>query len=81
MTNDQRVMYDIFSDKGAHSTEWVQITKDFLNVSFSGGSHVVKFPCKKCRNYMFLFQDDIEIHLRKVGFMWNYLVWHDHGMV
>jgi hypothetical protein len=30
---------------------------------------------------MFLSHDDIQIHLCKVGFMPNYLVWHDHGEV
>jgi hypothetical protein len=46
MVNDRRVIYDRFSVRGAHSTEWVQITKDFLNLAFVGGHHVAKCPCK-----------------------------------
>jgi hypothetical protein len=30
MVDDRREMYDGFIDKSAHSTEWVQITKDFM---------------------------------------------------
>jgi hypothetical protein len=47
MANDQRVMYEGFSDKGGHSTEQVQITKDFLNLAFFGGPHVAKCPFQK----------------------------------
>jgi hypothetical protein len=54
MANNQMAMYDGYSGKGAHSTDWVQIAKDFLNLAFVGGRHVVKCPCKKCQNYMFL---------------------------
>ena len=67
-------MYDGFSDKGAHSTDWVRIAKDFLNLAFTGGRHVAKCPCKKCGNYRLLSQDDIQVHLAKEEFMPNYLV-------
>jgi hypothetical protein len=30
MADNGKVMYDIFSKKSDHSTEWVQIIKDFL---------------------------------------------------
>jgi hypothetical protein len=34
-------MYDRFSDTGKHSAEWVQITKEFLKLAFTGGHHGV----------------------------------------
>jgi hypothetical protein len=42
MADDRRVMYDGFNDKGGHSTEWVRITKGFLNLAFAGGRRVAK---------------------------------------
>jgi hypothetical protein len=81
MADDQRAMYDEFSDKGGHSTEWVQITKDLLNLAFACGCLVVKCPCKKCGNYKILPQYDMQGHLIKDGFMPNYLMWRDHEEV
>jgi hypothetical protein len=74
-------MYDEYRDKGADYTECVQIPMDFLNLAFAGGRCVVKCSCKKCRNYKFLFQDDIQLHLCNVRFMPKYLVWHGHEEV
>jgi hypothetical protein len=81
IAKDRRVMYDRFSEKDGHSTEWVQIVKDFLNQAFPGGRCVVKCSCKICRNYTFLTQDEVQVHLCNKGSMPNYLVWHDHGEV
>jgi hypothetical protein len=47
MVDDRREMYDEYGDKGAHSTECVQILKDFLNLAFAGGRCVVKCSYKK----------------------------------
>jgi hypothetical protein len=59
MVEDRRVMYDEFSEKSGHSTEWVQIIKDFLNQAFVGGRCVAKFLCKICQNYRFLTWDEV----------------------
>jgi hypothetical protein len=67
--------------KVEHSTFYVQIIKDFLNQSFAGGHCVAKCLCKICRNYRFLTQDKVQVHLWKKGFMPKYLVWRDHGEV
>jgi hypothetical protein len=32
MAEDRRAMYDEFSDKGAHSTEWFEVAKNFLKL-------------------------------------------------
>jgi hypothetical protein len=35
--DDRRAIYDRFSEKNGHLTEWVQIVKDFLNQAFASG--------------------------------------------
>jgi hypothetical protein len=79
--NDRRVMYDGFSDKGGHSTEWAWITKDLLNLAFDRGRRVARCLCKKCGNYKRLPQYDMQSQLAKDEFMLNYLMWRDHGEV
>jgi hypothetical protein len=48
MTDDQWAVYDGFSDKGAHSIEWFEITKNFLKLVFAGDHHKAKCPCNRC---------------------------------
>jgi hypothetical protein len=81
MAKEKSMMYDGFSEKSGHSTEWVQIVKDFLNQAFAGGGHVTKCSCKICQNYRFFTQDEVQVHLCKKGFMLNYLVWRNHEEV
>jgi hypothetical protein len=81
MVEDRRAMYNGFSEKGGHSTEWVRVVKDFLNQGFPGGRCVAKCPCKICQNYRFLAQDVVQLHHCKKGFTPNYMVWQDHGEV
>jgi hypothetical protein len=50
MVDDRKVMYDGFSDKGAHSMEWVHITQDFLNLAFFVGRRAMKSLRKKFQN-------------------------------
>jgi hypothetical protein len=71
-------MYDRFSDKGGHSTEWVRITKEFLKLAFAGGRRKVSCPCSRCKNRRMLSNYEMSPHLPKRGFMSNYLVWHQH---
>jgi hypothetical protein len=42
MTNDRRAIYDRFSDKCAHSTEWFEIAKNFLKLAFAGDRREAK---------------------------------------
>jgi hypothetical protein len=56
-----------------------RIVKEFLNKAFAYGHRVAKCPCTICRNYQFLTQDKVQIHLCQEGFIPNYLVWRDHG--
>jgi hypothetical protein len=36
MAEDRWMMYAGFSDKGAHSAQWFEIAKNFLNLAFAG---------------------------------------------
>jgi hypothetical protein len=67
-------MYDGFGDTGIHSTEWVQITKEFLKLAFAGGHHEASCPCSRCKNRRMLSEYNMSAHLTKKGFMSNYLV-------
>jgi hypothetical protein len=81
MANDRPVMYDKFSDKGAHSVEWFEIAKNFLKLAFSGDCHEAMCPCNRCWNRRILSEDEMSGHIAKHEFMPNYLVWHKHGGV
>jgi hypothetical protein len=41
-------MYDGFSDKGAHSTEWFEVAKNVLKLGFAGDHCEAKCPCNRC---------------------------------
>jgi hypothetical protein len=67
-------MYDRFSDKGAHSTEWFKIAKNFLKLAFAGDHREARCPCNRCRNRMMLSEYEMSDHIAKHRFMPNYLV-------
>jgi hypothetical protein len=81
MVEDRWAMYDGFSDKGAHSTEWFEIAKNFVKLAFAGVRREAKYQCNRCRNRMMLFEYVMSGHIAKHRFMLNYLVWHQHGEV
>jgi hypothetical protein len=81
MVDERRVMYDGFSDTGKHSTEWARITKELLKLAFAGGHHEVSCPCSRCENRRILSEYEMSAHLAKKGFMFNYLLWHQHREV
>jgi hypothetical protein len=75
-------MYDEFSDKGAHSTEWFEIPKNFMKLAFAGDHHrEAKYLCNRCQNRGMLSEYEIFGHITKHRFMPNYLVWHQHREV
>jgi hypothetical protein len=74
-------MYDGFSDKNAHSTEWFEVVKNFLMLAFASDRREAKCSCNRCQNRRMLFEYEICGHLAKQEFMPNYLVWHQHGEV
>jgi hypothetical protein len=75
------MMYDGFSDKGAHSVEWFEISKNFLKLAFASDCHEAKCSFNRCQNRMMLSEYEISSHIAKHEFMPNYLVWHQHGEV
>jgi hypothetical protein len=48
MSEDLQVMYDRFSDKGAHFAKWFEIAKNFLKLAFAGDRREAKCPCNRC---------------------------------
>jgi hypothetical protein len=48
MVEDRQMMYDRFSDKGAHSTGWFEVAKNFLKLAFGGDHREAKCPCNRC---------------------------------
>jgi hypothetical protein len=81
MAYEQRAMYDRFSDIGKQSTEWVQITKEFLKLAFAGGRREASCSCSRCENRRMLLEYEMSAHLAKKEFMSNYLLWYQHGEV
>jgi hypothetical protein len=75
------VLYDGFSDKGAHSAEWFEVAKNFLKLAFTGDRHEAKCLCNRCQNRWILFEYEMYRHIAKHKFMPNYLVWHQHEEV
>jgi hypothetical protein len=71
MANDQRVMYDRFSDKGAHSAKWFEIAKNFLNLAFAADHREAKCSCNRCQNSRMLSEYEISSHIAR----------HQHGVV
>jgi hypothetical protein len=74
-------MYDEFSDKGAHSAEWFEITQNVLKLAFTGDRREAKCLCNRCQNRRMLFEYELSDHIAKYGFMPNNLVWHQHEEV
>jgi hypothetical protein len=81
MAEDQRAMYDRFSDKGAHSVEWFEVAKNFLKLAFAGDRREAKCSCNRCQNRRMLSKYEMFDHIAKHGFMPSYLVWQQHEEV
>jgi hypothetical protein len=81
MADDRLAKYDRFGHKGAHSTTWFEIVKNFLKLAFAGGHCEAKYPCNRCRNRRMLSEYEMSDHIAKHGFMPSYLVPHQHGEV
>jgi hypothetical protein len=81
MANDRQVMYDGFSDKSVHSTEWFKIAKNFLKLASAGDRHEVNCPCNRCRYRRMLSEYEMSDYIAKHIFISSYLVWHQHREV
>jgi hypothetical protein len=58
-------MYEGFSDTSKHSTEWVQITMEFLKLDFPGGRREASCLCSRCENRRMLSEYEMSAHLTK----------------
>jgi hypothetical protein len=81
MANNRRAMNVGFSDTGKHPAEWVQITKEFLELAFASGRCEASCPCGRCENRRMLSEYEMSTHLAMKGFMSNNLLFHRHGEV
>jgi hypothetical protein len=59
MVDDQCVMYDGFSEKGAHSVKWFEIAKNFLMLAFASDHREAKCPCNRSQNRRMLSEYEI----------------------
>jgi hypothetical protein len=58
-------MYDGFSDTDKY--KWVQVTKEFLKLSFAGGRREASCLCSRCENRRILLEYEMPAHLSKKG--------------
>jgi hypothetical protein len=73
-------MYDGWKKSGAHTTEWMNKTQEFIDCAFSGSpDEGVKCPCSRCRNTLRQDKMTLTLHLCKFGFIPDYEVWMHHG--
>jgi hypothetical protein len=67
-------------ESGAHTTEWMNKTQEFIDHAFSGRlDEGVKCTCNRCRNALCEDKTMLTMHLCKFGFMLGYDVWMHHG--
>jgi hypothetical protein len=73
-------MYSGWKKSRAHTTKWMNKTREFINRAFSRRlDDGVKCPCSRCRNALCEDKRTLTMHLCKFGFMPGYDVWTHHG--
>jgi hypothetical protein len=73
-------IYSGWKKSGAHTSEWMNKTREFIDHAFSGRlDESVKCPCSRCRNALCEDKRTLIIHLCKFGFMRGYDLWMYHG--
>jgi hypothetical protein len=66
-------MYGGWKKIGAHTTEWINKTQEFIDCALSGPpDEGVKCPCSRCRNTLRQDKRMLTLHLCKFGFMLDY---------
>jgi hypothetical protein len=72
-------MYGGWKKSGAHTTEWMNKTQEFIDRAFSRLlNEGVKCPCNRCRNALCEDKRKLIMHLCKFGFTPGYDVWKHH---
>jgi hypothetical protein len=73
-------MYGGWKKSGAHTTEWMNKTQEFINHAFSGRlDEGVKCRYSRCRNALCENKMMLTMNLYEFGFMLGYDVWTHHG--
>jgi hypothetical protein len=73
-------MYGGWKKSGAHTSEWMNKTQEFIDRAFSGQlDECVKCQCSRCRNALCEDKRMLIMHLCKFGFMPDYDVWTHHS--
>jgi hypothetical protein len=73
-------MYGGLKKSGAHTTEWMNKTQEFIDRGFFvPPDQGVKCPCSRCRNVLREDKRTLTLHHCKFGFMLGYEVWTHHG--
>lgn len=78
-------MYTGWSRAQPPSNDWIDNTNQFLDRAFSMPNLVedntIKCPCAVCRNCVRHNRLTVEMHLCRVGFKEDYMIWTAHGEV
>jgi hypothetical protein len=75
-----RWMYGGWKKSGAHTTEWMNKTQEFIDHALYGRlDEGVKYPCSRCRNALCEDKRTLTMYLCKFGFMPGYDVWTHYG--
>jgi hypothetical protein len=73
-------MYGGWKKNGAHTTEWMNKTQEFIDHAFSGSlDEGVKCPCSRCKNALRQDKMTLTLHLCMFGFKLGYEVWTHQG--
>jgi hypothetical protein len=80
MAEDRGWMHGGWKKSGAHTREWMNKTREFIDHAFSlPTNRGVKCPCSRCRNALCQDKRTLTLHLCKFGFMLGYEVWTHHS--
>jgi hypothetical protein len=73
-------MYGGWKKSGAHTTEWMNKTQEFIDHAFFvPPDQGVKCPCSRCRNALCGDKRTLTKHLCRFVFMLGYEVWTHHS--
>jgi hypothetical protein len=75
-------MYGGWKKSGAHITEWMNKTQEFIDRAFSGRlDEGVKCPCSRCRNALYEDKRTLTMHICMFDFMPGHDVWTHHNEI
>jgi hypothetical protein len=79
MCDNHRWMYDSWNKSGAHSYEWYDKTKDFIECALSLSTiDKIKCPCDRCQTVKLFDKIIVTKYLCRNGFTSHYEIWVFH---